>query len=148
MVFSSEDKIFIKKSNTGHRRVDGAPHRCVGRAEAECHWQSYWTVAAKAAFKRRDITSNILLNVTFSVTFSYLTLDLHAFHDKLLPNYNRLSFIEDFLKVFWCFFYGAQCIYIWIYIYGIFIYIWIYHIHIYIYIWYIHIYMNIPYKSP
>src|SRR6218665_3241525 len=23
--------------NTKHRRVEGAPHRCVGRVEAECH---------------------------------------------------------------------------------------------------------------
>jgi len=29
-------------------RVEGAPRRCVGRVEAKCHWQSYWTVVAKA----------------------------------------------------------------------------------------------------
>ena len=38
----------LPDSNTGHRRVEEAPHRCVGRVEADCHWQSYWTVAAKA----------------------------------------------------------------------------------------------------
>ena len=36
----------LPDSNTEHRRVEVAPHRCVGRVEAEC--QSYWTVAAKA----------------------------------------------------------------------------------------------------
>jgi len=38
----------LPDSNTGHRRVNGAPHRCVGIVEAECHWQSYWTESAKA----------------------------------------------------------------------------------------------------
>ena len=38
----------LPDSNTELRRVEVAPHRCVGRVEAECHWQSYWTVAAKA----------------------------------------------------------------------------------------------------
>ena len=56
----------VQRLNTEHRRVEVAPHRCVGRVEAECHWQSYWTVAAKAEnlCQRRDITSNILLNET------------------------------------------------------------------------------------
>src|SRR6218665_1928784 len=27
----------LPDSNTEHRRVEGAPHRCVGRVEAECH---------------------------------------------------------------------------------------------------------------
>ena len=27
----------LPDSNTRHRRVEGAPHRCVGRVEAECH---------------------------------------------------------------------------------------------------------------
>ena len=38
----------LPDSNMELRRVEGAPHCCVGRVEAECHWQSYWTVAAKA----------------------------------------------------------------------------------------------------
>ena len=33
----------LPNSNTGHRWVEGAPHRCVGRVEPECLWQSYWT---------------------------------------------------------------------------------------------------------
>ena len=60
------------------------------------------------AFKRRDITSNTLLKET--LLFSYLTLDSHAFHGKLLPNYNWLSFIEDFWKVFWCVFMGRSVV--------------------------------------
>src|SRR6218665_3191645 len=31
----------LPDSNTEHRRIEVAPHRCVGRVEAECHRQSY-----------------------------------------------------------------------------------------------------------
>ena len=57
--------------------------------------------------------------IKWNITFSYLTSDSHAFHDKLLPNYNWLTLIEDFWKVYWCVFMGhCVCmqvisIYIW-----------------------------------
>src|SRR6218665_1337305 len=35
--FGSNTGTRLPDSNTEHRRVEGAPHRCVGRVEAECH---------------------------------------------------------------------------------------------------------------
>src|SRR6218665_524304 len=147
MVFSGEDKIFIKNllllkgySNSSCRLIKEFTQKgwnkfgldvgyCCERFEKRPAWivspaaddHVVWAelkqkVIDKAieqwrsrlrgslAFKRRDITSNILLNETL---LFLLTLDSHAFHDKLLPNYNWLSFIEDFEKFLVCFLWGT-----------------------------------------